>query len=155
MISRRLREMVDFNLFVRFDVLLPIAILLACIKINIPVNRRRNITLRVQRGAWDSHHDAYQQATLKGFWSQHYDLLSNYNHELNALVDSFHSSSEAVEIFDAISGFSLPPAPVIPVPIVPDLDPAIIRVNLFLLKIRPVYRFFRMLIQPFIRTKNA
>jgi hypothetical protein len=154
-ISRRLREMVDFNLFVRFDVLLPIAILLACIKINIPVNRRRNITLRVQRGAWDSHHDAYQQATLKGFWSQHYDLLSNYNHELNALVDSFHSSSEAVEIFDAISGFSLPPAPVIPVPIVPDLDPAIIRVNLFLLKIRPVYRFFRMLIQPFIRTKNA
>ena len=118
----------------RLDVLLPISIIVACLKDDLSVHRARHLTLRVQHGHFHRSYEANRRAAEKGFWAQHYDLVTNYNHELNALYDVHHESFLAREILDQISGYALPAQP--------PVDPAIHRVNGFITRLRPFYKAY-------------
>ncbi|TJZ77281.1 glycosyltransferase family protein [Chitiniphilus eburneus] len=119
----------------RFDVLLPISVILAANSHQLPVYRSRHVLLRVQQGHFHRHYEAYRKATEKGFWAQHYELVTNYTHELNALYDVHHEDPLACEIIDKVSGHGLPSAP--------PLDPAVHAVNQVIGRLRPVYRKFK------------
>ncbi|MCX7218019.1 MAG: hypothetical protein NTY70_03510, partial [Burkholderiales bacterium] len=86
------------------------------------------------------------RAAAKGFWSQHYDLVSNYNHELNALYDQLHESVIGIDIADKVSGhLAAQAAPV---------DPAVHVVNQFINRLRPIYRGLRR-VKRFVTLKGA
>jgi hypothetical protein len=119
----------------RFDSILPVSIIAAAVGRNKPLHRSRHILTRVQCGHFHRHYEAYRKATERGFWAQHYDLVTNYNHELNALYDIHHESAAAREIADQVSGHTLPP--------VPPVDPAVHAVNQVIGKLRPAYRMLR------------
>jgi hypothetical protein len=121
----------------RFDVLLPISIIAAASAQGLPAHRSRYILQRVKFGHFHRHYDAYRKATEKGFWAQHYELPTNYNHELNALFDVHHESSIFIKIIDQVSGHSLPA--------MPPIDPAVHAVNGFIGRIRPIYRLYKNL----------
>lgn len=121
------------RLISRFDSILPVALISLAVARKMPVHRSRYITVRVRYGHFQRHYNAYVRAARKGFWSQHYDLVTNYNHELNALYDIQHESPEAISIADKVSGHSLNmSAPV---------DPAVHAVNQFISRLRPIYRW--------------
>jgi len=124
------KEQVD-----RFDVLLPVSILASAAGRGYPIKRSRYILLRTQFGYFGPHYEAYGKAVEKGFWAQHYDLVTNYNHELNALYDIHHESAIACEIVNQVSGHALP--------LLLPIDPAVHMVNQFISRLRPIYRKLR------------
>lgn len=121
----------------RLDVLLPISILATAKEQDVPVHRSRHMLLRCQFGSFQRHYDAYLDNVKKGFWSQHYELTTNYNHELNALCDIHHESGVAMSIVDQISGIALPSTS--------QVDPAVHAVNNFISRLRPIYHWYKML----------
>ncbi len=118
----------------RFDVLLPVSLIAAAIGKALPLKRSRHILYRVQFSHFHRHYEAYRKATEKGFWAQHYELVTNYNHELNALYDVHHESPIPREIIDQVSGHALPA--------MPPVDPAVHAVNGFIGRLRPIYRCY-------------
>lgn len=133
--SRKNMQTLDFEGIASFDVLFPIAIMLQGLASNIQIHRSRHILLRVLTGYFHRHYEAYGRAVMKGFWAQHYELLSNYSHELNGLYDAFHEYPFVVEIVDQVSGQSLNT--------VIQTDPAVHAVNQFIGRLRPIYRTLR------------
>jgi hypothetical protein len=119
----------------RFDVILPVSIITEVLKKEYPIYRSRHILIRVENNYFQRHYEAFTKATEKGFWSQHYDLVTNYNHELNAFYDIHHESPVSLKIADSISGISTP------------VDPAVHMVNQALGKIRPLYRRYKRIRQ--------
>lgn len=98
----------DMNRVRGFDVLLPIAIYLEAQRNAAEICRYRKILLRVARGYFAAHETALDSIRHKGFWATHYELPTNFNHEINALYNAFHESAEAVKIIDALAGRDLP-----------------------------------------------
>ncbi|MFK2904154.1 glycosyltransferase family 1 protein [Dyella ginsengisoli] len=125
----------DFPRLAGFDVLLSTSILLEATDKDVRVYRSRYLLLRVLYGYFHRYHAAHSEAETKGFWALQYDLMSNYTHEINALYDVFHECGAAVAIADRISGHDLPR--------MPGVDPAVIRVNYVLDRLRPTYRRLR------------
>lgn len=123
------------NQISRFDSILPVSIIIAATRLDMSLHRSRHFLLRTEFGHFHRHYDAYRKASERGFWAQHYDLVTNYNHELNALYDIHHESSVAREIMDQVSGHALPP--------LPPVDPAVHVVNQFIGRLRPIYRKLR------------
>lgn len=121
----------------RFDVLLPISVIAATLAQGLTTYRSRHILYRVKFGHFHRHYEAYRKATEKGFWAQHYELTTNYNHELNALYDVHHESPIAREIIDQVSGHALPA--------MPPVDPAIHTINNLIARLRPLYRLYKRL----------
>lgn len=121
----------------RFDVVLPVSIIAAATRCDLPIHRSRHMLIRVQCGHFHRHYEAYRRATEQGFWAQHYDLVTNYNHELNALYDIHHESAVACEIAHQVSGHALPS--------LPPVDPAVYVVNNFIERMRPIYRVLNKL----------
>lgn len=119
----------------RFDSILPVAVIASAISKNCFVHRSRHILVRVQCGYFHRHYEAYARAATKGFWAQHYDLVTNYNHELNALYDLLHETPIGAQIADQVSGHALPP--------MPPIDPAVHVVNQFIGRLRPIFRLFK------------
>ncbi|ROL80496.1 hypothetical protein BLX41_07105 [Pseudomonas protegens] len=119
----------------RFDAILPVSIIAEAMGGGIPTHRSRHVLLRVQAGHFHRHYEAYRKASERGFWAQHYDLITNYNHELNALYDVHHESPVAREIADQVSGRTLQSTP--------PVDPAVHVVNQFISHLRPMYRKLR------------
>lgn len=116
----------------RFDVLLPVSILASAETQGISVCRSRHILLRSRFGHFKRHYELYLAVVGQGFWAQHYELVTNYQHELNALCDIHHESSVAMEIIDRISGLMAGP-----------IDPAVHTVNKFIAHLRPLYRRYK------------
>ena len=119
----------------RFDAILPVALIALAKSKDFCVYRSRHILLRVQCGYFSRHYEAYTRAAAKGFWSQHYDLVTNYNHELNALYDQLHESAIGIEIADKVSGHNFSS--------IAPIDPAIHVVNQFIGRLRPIYRWLK------------
>ncbi len=130
-------HLLDSDQIDRLDVLLPIGVIAAASGQRIQTHRSRFILHRVKFSYFQRHYAAYRKATEKGFWAQHYELKTNYNHELNALYDLHHESHVAREIVDQISGNALHT--------IPTLDPAIHAVNAFIGRLRPLYRLYKKL----------
>jgi hypothetical protein len=137
MFSTKSLHLLNKNQIDRFDVLLPISVIVATLAQGLRSHRSRHILYRVKFGHFHRHYEAYRKATEKGFWAQHYELTTNYSHELNALYDVHHESPIAKEIIDQVSGYALPP--------VAPVDPAIHAVNGFIGRLRPFYRFYKKL----------
>ena len=133
--SRGALELIESDKVARFDSILPVVVIASAIANDFPVHRSRHIVVRVQCGHFHRHYEAYARAAGKGFWSQHYDLVTNYNHELNALYDLMHESPIGVQIADKVSGHALPQ--------MPPVDPAVHVVNQFISRLRPAYRLVR------------
>ena len=130
-------HLLDRDQIDRFDVLLPVSVIAAASAQSLPAHRSRHMLYRVKFNHFHRHYEAYCKATEKGFWAQHYELVTNYNHELNAVYDVHHESPISIEIIDQVSGHSLPAmAPV---------DPAVHVVNGFIGRLRPIYRFYKRL----------
>lgn len=98
----------DLNRLRGFDVLLPIAIYLEAQRNAAEITRCRQILLRVARSYFAAHEAALKNIQHKGFWATHYELPTNFKHEINALYDAFHESAEAVKTIDALAGKDLP-----------------------------------------------
>jgi hypothetical protein len=130
--SKDALELLDSKQIDRFDSILPVSIIAAASGRSMPLHRSRYLLLRVQCGHFHRHYQAYLKATERGFWAQHYDLVTNYNHELNALYDVHHEHPIAREIADQVSGHALPQ--------LPPIDPAVHVVNAFVGRLRPIYR---------------
>lgn len=130
----------------QFDSLLPVSVAIAAIRSNLVLHRSRHMLVRVQCGHFHRHYNVYRTAAAKGFWAQHYGMVTNYNHELNALYDIHHESREAVTIADQVSGHSLPPRP--------PVDPAVHKMNEFIGRLRPAYRWAKR-IRDVVRLKKA
>ena len=134
-LSRQVMKTLDFARISRFDVLLPVALISEGLAKNIPLYRARHLLLRVESGYFHRHYNDYCRSVAKGFWAQHYELLSNYNHELNALYDAFNESPEIVGIAEHVTGRNLlRTAPV---------DPAVYVVNQFIGRLRPMYQLVK------------
>jgi len=128
--SRKALELLENAEIGRYDATLPVALVALITANGMDVCRLRHILLRVQYGHFHRHYEKYTHAVSKGFWAQHYDLVTNYNHELNALYDLLHESPLGVEIVDKISGYDLPK----PLPV----DPALREVSLLMNRYRPL-----------------
>lgn len=128
-------DLLDADRISHFDSILPVSIIATACGRGIPLHRSRHFLLRAQYGHFHRHYEAYRKAAERGFWAQHYDLVTNYNHELNALYDVHHESTTAREIADLVSGHALPP--------LPPVDPAVHVVNQFISRLRPTYRLFK------------
>jgi hypothetical protein len=137
MFGARSLHLLDRDQIDRFDLLLPISIIAAASGQGLPFHRSRHILHRVKFSHFHRHYEAYRKATAKGFWTQHYELHTNYNHELNALYDVHHESPIAREIIDRVSGHALPA--------MPPVDPALHAVNSFIGRLRPIYRYYKRL----------
>lgn len=137
MFGARALHLLDRDQIDRFDVILPISLIAAATAQGLPCHRSRHILQRVKFGHFHRHYEAYRKATEKGFWAQHYELQTNYNHELNALYDVHHESPIAREIIDQVSGHALPA--------MPPVDPAVHAVNDFIGRLRPIYRYYKRL----------
>ena len=90
-----------------FDAILPVATIAHATANGVKVERSRHVLVRVQNVSFLRHFGAWQRAVAAGFWPQHYAMVTNYNHELNALYDIVHGSAEAARIADAVSGHSI------------------------------------------------
>jgi hypothetical protein len=138
--NRPALERLDLQHLERFDVLLPLAAVLDGMARGIVIHRSRHVLLRVEHGHYHRYLDAFRRVSAKGLWAQHYELLSNANHEINALYDVFHESREVVAIADKILGIDIPPpAFTTPAPV----DPAVLAVNNFLNRIAPYVVFVK------------
>lgn len=137
MFSREALRLVDHDQLSRFDAVLPVAIVALAISKNFQVERSRHLLLRICLGYFHRHYEAFSRAARKGFWTPHYELVSNYNHELNALYDLLHESPQGVQIADHVSGYSLPSTV--------QVDPAVHAVNQFINRLRPIYRVAKKL----------
>lgn len=149
MFGQKSLRLLDKNQIDRLDVLLPISIIAAAAALGLPCHRSRYILYRVKFGHFNRHYGACRKASEKGFWSQHYELVTNYKHEMNALYDVHHESYIAREIVDQVSGHALPSMPLV--------DPAIHAVNHFINRLRRIYRFYKWLrgTVPFWRGSNT
>lgn len=119
----------------RFDAVLPVGLLAAAETQGVSVYRSRHVLLRSRFQHFQRHRNVYLAAVDRGFWSQHYELVTNYNHELNALCDIHHGSPVAMAIIDHVSGFALSP--------LQQIDPAVHAVNNFIARLRPIYRVYK------------
>ncbi|MGE8411565.1 MAG: glycosyltransferase family protein [Pseudomonas sp.] len=131
---KALNLLVDYRLN-RFDAILPVSIIADAMGHRLTVHRSRHILMRIQNGYFHRHYEAYRKASERGFWAQHYDLTTNYNHELNALYDIHHESAVGRDIADRVSGRTLQGAPFV--------DPAVHLVNQFITRLRPIYQLLR------------
>ena len=111
-LSRAVIESLDFDRLARFDVLFPVALILEAMSKNVIVHRARHLLLRVRDGYYCRYRRAVDREVTKGFWEQHYNLLSHHSHELNALYDAFHESREIIEVVDKIVDRA-PPKPIL------------------------------------------
>jgi|KBSMisStandDraft_5_1062788.scaffolds.fasta_scaffold32517_3 hypothetical protein len=137
---------VSFEGLERFDVLFALATVVECMGRRVAIHRSRHVLLRVAHGYYHRYLEAFRRVSGKGLWAQHYELLSNATHEINALFDAFHQVPAAVEIADKILGIDIPP-PVFTTP--PPTDPAVLAVNHFLNRISPYVVFAKKLARPF------
>ena len=133
--TEKLLNKINLSNFANFDVCLPVVIILEASRINLEIYRSRYITLRVQYNYFLRHYSEYLQIVARGFWAQHYEMISNYNHELNMLYDYFHESAEVIGIIREIRGDKKQGNVIV--------DPAIYKVNQFIDKLRPTYRFLK------------
>lgn len=133
-----------FDRLRRFDVLLPVAIILDCQSRGDAIHRSRHLLLRMKYGYYHSYFEAFERAARKGMWAQQYELLSNATHEIHGLYDAFHETPAAVAIADKIYGIDIPP-PVPPVPLDPALDQVtrfMHRISPYVVRVKSVGRFF-------------
>ncbi|OIR10718.1 hypothetical protein GALL_74880 [mine drainage metagenome] len=133
--SRGSLALIESDKVARFDSILPVVVIASAISSDLPVHRSRHIVVRVQYSHFKRHYEAYTCAASRGFWAQHYDLVTNYNHELNALYDLVHESPIGTLIADKVSGHALLS--------MPPIDPAVHVVNQFISRLRPLYRLFK------------
>ncbi|MBR72845.1 MAG: hypothetical protein CMM30_07905 [Rhodospirillaceae bacterium] len=126
------------ELCARYDVMLPIVMILKAQELGYEIHRSRFISARILVGSFHRHFEAYQEALSKGFWAQHYELVSNYTHELNAMYDDFIDSYPCIEAVDKVAGRIVSTRSSEEVIV----DPAIKRVNEFIDQIRPLYRLY-------------
>ena len=136
--TKNANPLLSSELCARYDVMLPIVMILKAEELNYKVHRSRFISSRIIAGSFHRHFEAYQEALSKGFWAQHYELISNYNHELNAMYDDFIGSYDCIEAVDKVSGRIISARGSEEVVI----DPAVRRVNEFIDQIRPIYKFY-------------
>jgi hypothetical protein len=134
---------IDRDRLQRFDVLLPLAVVLECMSNAMTIHRSRHLLMRAVHGYYHRYHNAFSLVAGKGLWAQHYELLSNATHEINGLYDAFHESPDAIAIADRIYGTDIPT--------LPPVDPAVRQVNDFINRMRPyarigkrIARFFRI-----------
>lgn len=135
------KKLLAFKRIQRLDAVLPVSIIADCYANDLATHRSRHILVRVQASHFVRHYSSYQQAIQKGFWAQHYNLITNYNHELNALYDIHHASKIACDIVDKVSGHALTS--------MPPIDPAVHTVNNFVSRLRPIYRRYKRVRQLF------
>jgi hypothetical protein len=118
----------------RFDVLLPVAIILDCQSRGAKLHRSRHLLLRAQHGYYHRYLDAFSRVASKGMWAQQYELPSNASHEIHGLYDLLHEFPQAVAIADKIYGIDVPPPPV---PAASVVHPEVHQVSQFLNQIGP------------------
>lgn len=135
--SREALRQVRLDRLARFDVLFPLAVVLAAGEAGIRLHRGRHLTLRVAAGYFHRYHAVHIAAEARGFWALQYDMLTNYTHEINALYDAFHEYRPAVAIADTLVGYDQPRAPFV--------HPGIERFNYLVEHVGPVYRMARKL----------
>ena len=90
-----------------FDLLYPIALIFLTSQQKLTFYRSRFITIKYSNSYFKNYFVLFLEKINEGYWAQHYDLLSNHNHELNAFYDLTYDSKEGLSIFSAISGRSL------------------------------------------------
>ena len=87
--------------------LYPIALIFLTSQQNLTFYRSRFSTIKYSNSYFKNYFVLFLEKINEGYWAQHYDLLSNHNHELNAFYDLTYDSKEGLSIFSAISGRSL------------------------------------------------
>jgi hypothetical protein len=97
----------------------------------------------VSGGYFDNHLLLQQSAMSKGYWSQHYELSTNYLHEMNALYDVHHCEESISSIIDPLTGQYAPVAATV--------DPTVQTVSNFLIRLQPLYRIVKPILRPFYR----
>lgn len=118
------------------DIFFPLHVVLEAKKLDISVERYPQLLLRRTKARFHDHYKAYENAISRGFWYQHYEMVTNYQHEFNALLDLHHGDPYSEKIISFLTGRNLAPAAVI-------ADPAVYTVNKFINKIRPIYRTYK------------
>ena len=131
--DRAALEAMDPEVLADFDVLAPVAMLLAVLAAGGTIERSRYVTLRARHGYYHRYLNAFERISRKGYWAQQYELLSNAQHEINALFDGFNDHPALVAIADRIAGHDLPRTPI---------DPAVHEVHQFIDMLRPFYRAY-------------
>lgn len=132
--NRAAMPLLAYDLVARLDVTLPVGIVAGAIASGMKIHRSRHMLMRVEYSHFYRHYAAYLKATSKGFWAQHYELVTNYNHELNALYDTYHESAQAIALIDRVAGHDQTASLV---------DPAVHAVNQFIGRLRPFYRLLK------------
>ncbi|UYK80194.1 glycosyltransferase [Xanthomonas sacchari] len=135
--SREALQRVAPERLARFDVLLPMAVVIAADQVKIRLHRGRHLTLRVSAGYFHRYHAVHTAAEARGFWALQYDMPTNFTHEINSLYDAFHEHRPAVAIADMLVGYDQPRAPFV--------HPGVERFNYLVERVGPVYRFARKL----------
>jgi hypothetical protein len=87
-----------------FNLLYPISLIFLATEANINFFRSRFISIKYSDFYFVNYVSLFNRKINEGFWSQHYDLLSNHNHELNAFYDLIKDSKEGLAIYKLISG---------------------------------------------------
>lgn len=120
------------------DVCFPLHVVLEAKKNGITIERYSQLFLRRSKSRFHCHYDSYTEAVSKGFWYQHYEMVTNFQHEFNALIDLHHGDPYAEDIISSVAGRKIDRSAVV-------ADPAVYRVNKVIEKIRPLYRFYKKL----------
>jgi hypothetical protein len=129
--NRAALRRLDFQRLVPFDVALALAVVMECRASGAAVHRSRHITLRVPQGHYHRYQERFARAAGAGYWAQHYDLVSNAAHELNAMYDAYHEHAEVVATLDRVTGHDLRGQ---------RPDPAVHNVNALIERLRPAWR---------------
>ena len=98
------KNLLSTDLISCFDTCLPISIILSAITQDYPIHRSRHILLRIKYSHFQRHQALHAEAVKQNYWSEHYGLICNYTHELNALFDIHHESPLAMSIIKQVSG---------------------------------------------------
>lgn len=118
------------------DIFFPLHVVLEAKKLDIFIERYPQLLLRRTRFRFHDHYEFYKDAISRGFWYQHYEMITNYQHEFNALLDLHHGDPYAEKIISLLTGRNFSPSAVV-------ADPAVYTVNKFINKIRPIYRAYK------------
>ncbi|WP_299961964.1 glycosyltransferase [uncultured Roseobacter sp.] len=95
-----------FGTLEAFDALLPVAILSILEGHQLPYRRSRKVSLRVQHSSFDLNYEKINRLREDGFWAQHYQIPSNYAHEISALADVTSESHTSFDIWRSVAGQS-------------------------------------------------
>jgi hypothetical protein len=108
--SRAARTLLDEDAISPFDAILACALVALATVRGLEIQRSPQISLRVAYNNFQRHFVAWQKVNAKGLWAQHYNLTTNFIHEINGLYDLLHETREGVAIADAVSGRNRPAA---------------------------------------------